>query len=218
MLEPAIVRPLLESILTRSGVDGAYLYQFEEGGDTARLAVWSGVELSAEFRAVQGRVARDHSRREAPVVLHVGAWIDPRFAAFPEFWTRRFEGVISVPLIHDRRVEGLLNLCRRDPAVLTPAQADFLFSLSLPIGALLAAGSENQELRQQVEKLSQQLADRKLLDRAKGLLQARFSWTEEEAYLHLRRTSRQRRIAMREIALEVIERATQPVLEARHAS
>jgi AmiR/NasT family two-component response regulator len=51
------------------------------------------------------------------------------------------------------------------------------------------------------------LADRKLLDRAKGLLQASFQWTEEEAYLHLRRTSRQRRTPMRDIAREVIDLA-----------
>jgi len=80
---------------------------------------------------------------------------------------------------------------------------------------LRAAGEENAGLRQELDKVSQRLADRKVLDRAKGLLQAHFSWTEEEAYLHLRRESRQRRTAMREIAQEVIESGK--LLEARHA-
>jgi len=44
-------------------------------------------------------------------------------------------------------------------------------------------------------------------DRAKGLLQVSYQWTEEEAYLHLRRTSRQRRQPMREIAREIIDLA-----------
>lgn len=217
MYQPAIISPVLESVLSRSGADGVYLYRFENAGETARLEVWSAAEPKADFRFVQGRSAREHCSREAPIVLHDDAWSDPRFAAFPEFWSQRFEGVVSIPLIHGGRVEGLLNVCRSHPASLAPGQVEFLFGLSLPFGALLATGAENEELRERVDKLSQQLADRKLLDRAKGLLQARFSWTEEEAYLHLRRASRQRRTAMREIAMEVIELGDLPMVEVRHA-
>ena len=61
------------------------------------------------------------------------------------------------------------------------------------------------KLETEVEALSRKLADRKLLDRAKGLLQASHQWTEEEAYLHLRRTSRQRRTPMRDVAREIID-------------
>jgi AmiR/NasT family two-component response regulator len=43
------------------------------------------------------------------------------------------------------------------------------------------------------------------VERAKGILQAEFGWTEEEAYLHVRRLSRQNRLPMREIAINVIE-------------
>ena len=56
-----------------------------------------------------------------------------------------------------------------------------------------------------IERLSRKLADRKLFDRAKGLLQAGNQWTEEQAYLHLRRTSQQRRTPMRDIAREIID-------------
>jgi AmiR/NasT family two-component response regulator len=79
------------------------------------------------------------------------------------------------------------------------------------VGALLEANANSA-------RLAQRLADRKLYDRAKGLLQAIHAWTEEEAYQHLRRTSRRRRIAMREIALEVIEQGRPPLVEQRHAS
>ena len=80
-------------------------------------------------------------------------------------------------------------------------------TISLPLGALLADSTARVKLESEVEALSRKLADRKLLDRAKGLLQASFQWTEEEAYLHLRRTSRQRRTPMRDIAREVIDLA-----------
>jgi uroporphyrinogen-III synthase len=60
------------------------------------------------------------------------------------------------------------------------------------------------KLESEVEDLSRKLADRKLFDRAKGLLQVAYQWTEEQAYLHIRRTSRQSRRPMRDIAQEII--------------
>jgi GAF domain-containing protein len=209
--QQAFIAPFLEAVLSRSGADGAYVYRFDDNGRTAHLAAHSGIAPQVAHGFVQGPTAREHYERDAPLVLHKDAWADRRFAAFPEFATQPFEGVISVPLRHSDERAGVLNLCRLQPAAISAGDLAFLMGLGLPLGALLAAGAE-------VEKLERQLADRKLLDRAKGLLQATFAWTEEQAYLHLRRTSRQRRIAMREIALEVIEHRHLHVVEARHAS
>jgi ANTAR domain/GAF domain len=211
MHQQTVFPALLESVLTRSEADGAYVYRFENGGETARLSGWAGAAPTTDFEAVQGRHACEHFDRDAPIVLHDHAWSDPRFASFPEFAANRFSGVVSIPLHHAGSRAGLLNVCREKPASLSASELAFLFSLSLPVGALLEASAAN-------DKLAQQLADRKLLDRAKGLLQANNSWTEEEAYLHLRRTSRQRRTAMREIALEIIESGDLHLVEARHAS
>jgi AmiR/NasT family two-component response regulator len=57
-----------------------------------------------------------------------------------------------------------------------------------------------------VEKLTRQLEDRGVLERAKGLIQARLGWTEEQAYFCIRNLSRRRRTPMRKVALEVIDR------------
>ena len=70
---------------------------------------------------------------------------------------------------------------------------------------LAPPATEVEILRREIEKLTQKLAARRILERAKGILQADFGWTEEEAYLHVRRLSRQNRIPMREIAVNVIE-------------
>jgi GAF domain-containing protein len=211
MHQQAIITPFLESILTSSGADGAYVYRFDNDGDFAQLTVWAGPPPDPEFTTMEGRIAREHFERDSPLILREDAWSDRRFAGFPEFSVQLFAGVVSIPLTHNGVRQGLLNVCRLQPASVAAGEAAFLFGLSLPFGALLTASAEN-------EKLAQQLSDRKLFDRAKGLLQARHQWTEEEAYLHLRRTSRQRRTAMREIALELIERGDVHVLEARRAS
>ena len=62
-------------------------------------------------------------------------------------------------------------------------------------------------LESKVEALSRKLAGRKLCDRAEGLLQTSFQWTEVEACLHIRHTSRRRRAPMRDIAHEILELA-----------
>ena len=52
----------------------------------------------------------------------------------------------------------------------------------------------------QTLEMKRQLETRKLVERAKGLLQEALGWSEEQAYLHIRRLSRQQRTPMREIA------------------
>lgn len=211
--------PLLGSILARTHADGVYLYRFDSDRPAARLLAWSGCAPAAEDCILSAAVAQEHARRESPVILYREAWCDPRFAEFPEFVKNRFEGLASVPLIHDGLTLGLLNICRRAPVSASPGELAFLLTLSLPVGALLAGAAENQNLREEIERLNRQLADRKLLERAKGILQARFHWTEEEAYLHLRKYSRQHRSPLREVALAVIgNREFRPVEVQRRAS
>ena len=103
---------------------------------------------------------------------------------------------------------GLMNVCRSRRVSLPGSALSFLLSLSVPVSALVAGEAARARLRREIDNLNRQLADRKLLERAKGLIQTRFQWSEEQAYLHLRNLSRRRRTPMREIALEVIERVT----------
>ena len=52
--------------------------------------------------------------------------------------------------------------------------------------------------------MKRQLETRKLVERAKGILQQRHSLTEEEAYLRLRNESRRLRRPMKELAEAII--------------
>jgi uroporphyrinogen-III synthase len=52
--------------------------------------------------------------------------------------------------------------------------------------------------------LTEQLETRKIVERAKGILQRDFGLSEEQAYLALQRQSRQRRKAMKEIAEAIV--------------
>ncbi|MBX5495286.1 MAG: ANTAR domain-containing protein [Bryobacteraceae bacterium] len=58
--------------------------------------------------------------------------------------------------------------------------------------------------RRQLELLQEQVRDRQLLNRAKALLQRERQMSEQEAYLHLRNTSRRERRRLREVASELL--------------
>lgn len=207
---PAIL-PLLDLSLTQTNAQGAYVYRFEASEGAAHQIASTGLAARLE---TDGRVAREHFGRTSPIVLHEGAWRDARFRGFSEFSSNRFEGVASIPLLDAERVVGVANICRVARVPLQARELAFLLSLSRPLGALAMAGVVRETLSQEVEKLSQQLADRKLVERAKGLLQSRLEWTEEQAYFYVRRVSRRRRTAMRYVALEVIENGGQQLAEA----
>ena len=147
MHQQTIITPFLESILTSSGADGAYVYHFETDGLVAQLAAWAGPPPDPAFTAIEGRISREHFERESPLVLHNHAWSDRRFAAFPEFSVQLFAGVVSIPLTHRNTRIGLLNVCRLQPSSLAAGEAAFLFGLSLPLGALLASTGSRRRRR-----------------------------------------------------------------------
>ena len=68
------------------------------------------------------------------------------------------------------------------------------------------AGAEIELARLETENsdLSQQLETRKLVERAKGILQRDLGLTEEQAYLSIQRQSRQKRRSMKEIAEAIV--------------
>ena len=72
----------------------------------------------------------------------------------------------------------------------------------------IAELGENQRQKRQLESersaLSDRLETRKLVERAKGILQRELRITEEEAYRTIRRESQDRRISMKEIAESIV--------------
>jgi signal transduction protein with GAF and PtsI domain len=202
------IHPLLELSMAQTSSQGAYLYRLDRDPDGLELVSWSGRAVSdIESFDVELRpqAAGWHRENVTAVLLERDAWSDWRLERFPEFLRNRFQAAASIPLLDGGQVVGVANICRVAAVTYQPRESAFLRSLSLPLGALLSYSKVRVQLESAVEELSRKLADRKLFDRAKGLLQVSYQWTEELAYLHLRRTSRQRRTPMRDIAREIID-------------
>lgn len=75
------------------------------------------------------------------------------------------------------------------------------------IDIAIARFKEQQLLRDELKKTKSQLEERKLIDRAKGILIKSKGFTEDEAYHALRKLAMERNVAIGEMAKNVIAMA-----------
>jgi len=135
-----------------------------------------------------------------PVAIPQKAALDPRFQFFHELPEDSYEAFLSVPLMCRGRVVGVINLQHRQPHVHRPREIRMIST----IGFLVGAEIELARLEEANSTLVQQLQTRKLVERAKGILQRDLGLSEEQAYLALQRQSRQKRRPMKEIAEAIV--------------
>jgi uroporphyrinogen-III synthase len=145
---------------------------------------------------ITGWVAEHHQ----PVAIARNAFQDPRFQFFNELPEDRYESFLSVPLLSRGRVVGVINLQNREPHTYPKTEIRLIST----IGFLVGAEIEMARLEEKSSQLTEELETRKVVERAKGILQRESRISEEEAYLTLRRQSRQQRKSMREVAESIV--------------
>jgi len=140
------------------------------------------------------------AEHKEPVSVAQNAAQDPRFQLFNELPEDSYQAFLSVPLLSRGNVVGVINLQHRRPHVHTRRQ----IRLIATAGFLVGAEIELARLEEANSNLSEKLQTRKLVERAKGILQRDLGLSEEQAYLTLQRQSRQKRRSMKEIAEAMI--------------
>jgi len=152
-----------------------------------------------KLRVGQGITGWVAEHRE-PVAIPESAAQDSRFQFFHELPEDSYEAFLSVPLMCRGRVVGVINLQHRQHHVYRRREIRMISA----IGFLVGAEIEMARLEEANSTLADQLQTRKIVERAKGILQRDLGLNEEQAYLTLQRQSRQKRKPMREIAEAVI--------------
>ena len=147
-------------------------------------------------QGITGWVAEHHE----PVAIAEKAAQDPRFQFFHELPEDSYEAFLSVPLMCRGRVMGAINVQHRRPHVHKRKEIRLISA----IGFLVGAEIELARMEEVNSNLTDQLQTRKVVERAKGILQRELGLSEEQAYLALQRQSRQKRKAMKEIAEAII--------------
>jgi uroporphyrinogen-III synthase len=135
-----------------------------------------------------------------PVAVGRHAFQDPRFQLFNELPEDRYEAFLSVPVMSRGKLVGVINVQHRRPHDHSRREIQLIST----IGFLVGAEMEMARLEVENSQLSERLEARKVVDRAKGILQRDLGITEEEAYLTIQRQSRQRRKTKKDIAEALI--------------
>ena len=152
-----------------------------------------------KLRVGQGITGWVAQHRE-PVAIPENAAHDPRFQFFHELPEDSYEAFLSVPLMSRGRVVGVINLQHKQHHVYRRREIRMISA----VGFLVGAEIELARLEEANSTLSEQLQTRKIVERAKGILQRDLGLNEEQAYLALQRQSRQKRRPMKEIAEAIV--------------
>jgi signal transduction protein with GAF and PtsI domain len=184
-------------------VDSCLIYVYDKATQTLTL---SGSKAShkklmgnltmQQGEGITGWVA-EHGKS---VVIEKGAYKDKRFKVFTELPEDSFEAFLSVPVTNKTGVLGVVNLQNKEPRAFSKQEIKLLES----VVKIIAAGFEQVLLGKQVDTLTGKLEERKLVERAKGLIMKKEKLTEKKAYDMLRNEAMRKRKSMREIAEAVV--------------
>ncbi|MCY4596935.1 MAG: GAF domain-containing protein [Bryobacterales bacterium] len=196
-----VLDQIVEFLNAVIGADSCFVYLLEEQDLVLRASKNPHPESvdNLRIRVGQGITGWVAENREA-VAIAQDAMGDSRFRVFRQLPEDGFQAILSVPILAGGRLIGVLNLQHR--ARHEHSQREI--NLVSTIGNLVGAEVERARLDCEVAKLTGQLETRKLLERAKGILQRDLSVTEEQAYLKLQQESRRRRIPMKQVAEAVV--------------
>jgi signal transduction protein with GAF and PtsI domain len=120
---------------------------------------------------------------------------------YPELATKEgVKGLVSVPMIYREHVIGVINVYSAEARAFSGEDVRVLTA----VADQAALAFENTKLSVAVQETQEALQTRKLVERAKSILQKHANLSEEEAYKRLQQQSMRTRKSMREIAEAVI--------------
>ncbi|MCU1236102.1 MAG: putative sensor protein [Candidatus Solibacter sp.] len=142
-----------------------------------------------------GRVVRERQPIIIPNVLEEKQYRYPELAR-----KTGLASLLSVPMFTRDTVIGTINLYTREVHHFAEDEVDFV----KVVASQAAIAIENARLMSETLEAKRALETRKVVERAKGIMQHKYHITEEDAYLKLRNESRRLRRPMRDLAEAII--------------
>ena len=146
-------------------------------------------------QSISGRVVKTRQPISVLDVTKTPGYLHAEIAA-----REGLKSLLSVPMMVKRQVIGVLNLYTARAHRFSQREVRLLST----IANQAAAAIENTRLLEHTVALQRSLDDRKVIERAKGLLMRQLRCAEPEAFRRLQTQSMARRKSMREIADAVI--------------
>ncbi|MCW5981008.1 MAG: ANTAR domain-containing protein [Bryobacteraceae bacterium] len=147
------------------------------------------------------------AEHKSVVALGSNAGGDSRFKHIQGLIEDTYEAILSVPLVSGGAAVGVINVHHREPHKHSPEEIAMAVFIGEQLGGAIAKAlleDEKARLLEEALEMKRELETRKLVERAKGIIQQKHGITEEEAYLRLRNQSRRLRRPMKELAEAII--------------
>lgn len=170
--------------------------------DLVEVLTGAGYRVVAE--AGDGRAAVEAVREHRPdiVVMDVKMPVMDGIAAAGEIAGERLAPVVMLTAFSQRELVERARTAGAMAYVVKPfTEADLVPAIELAV----ARFDELRSLEAEVRDLGDRLETRKIVDRAKAVLQERMRLTEAESFRWIQKTSMDRRLTMREVAQAVID-------------
>jgi len=181
--------------------DSCFIYILEQDELVLRASKNPHEEIVDRLKLHMGQgITGWVAEHREPVAISQGAAQDPRFQYFNELPEDTFEAFLSVPILSRGRLVGVINLQHSQSHVYSQRQIRLISTIGFLVGAEIEMARLEGENLDLVEKLE----TRKLVERAKGILQRDLGLNEEQAYLALQRQSRQKRKPMKDVAEAIV--------------
>jgi uroporphyrinogen-III synthase len=192
---------IVEFVTTIIPCDSCFIYVMEDEKLTLRASRNPHADLVGTMRVRLGQgITGWVAEHREPVAIAEKASDDPRFLAFRNLPEDQFEAMLCIPILCANRTVGVINLQHQHSYRHTEVEKRLLTM----IGFLVGAEMERARLDSENLQLSDRLETRKVVDRAKGVLQRELGLDEIDAYSMMQQESRQRRRSMREIAEAIL--------------
>jgi len=185
--DEALIRLDLKEMLEEPG-EGAYVVIGEASdGDTA-------VQLAADLKPDL-------------VIMDIKMPVLDGISAAEQITERRLAPVVILTAFSQRDLVQRASSAGAMAYLVKPfTKAELVPAIEIAVSRF----AELTALQSEIGDLRERLAMRKLLDRAKGVLQANHGLTEPEAFRWIQKTSMDRRMTMRALAQEVLEGQASP--------
>lgn len=134
------------------------------------------------------------------VILSKNAYRDDRFKFFKELPEDLYEAFLSVPIVDKEGIVGVINFQNKKPYEFDQEQIKTVEA----IVKIIASAFETVALQRKIVHLESKLEERKVIEKAKGILMKQRNLSEKEAYDLIQNEAMKKRKTMKEIADAII--------------
>ena len=140
------------------------------------------------------------AEHQKTVAIEKKAYKDARFKFFEDLPEDTYEAFLSVPILDVDGVVGVVNLHNKKPYKFSNAQIKTAESLV----KIIASAFAEVMLQRRIDRLENKLAERKIVERAKGVLMQERKMNEDDAYHFIRKEAMSKRKSMREVSEAIL--------------